>query len=134
MNHETQSQGADRKQAIRELIKIKFGSIRRFCQLTNTNYNNFRNMLLREPVTEFQLARLEEAYSNIMQTNNNRLADEISAREREKLRDMIKESGQSISALSVNAGVPRTNVRDILNGTIKKKTDTWEALINYLNL
>lgn len=54
---------------------------------------------------------------------------------RERLNDLIKESGRSMGDLSESAGLSRTAIRDIMNGRSKSPgIDTLQAIAVTLNV
>lgn len=123
----------ERKQLI-EMIVLKYGSLRRFCDLVGYKYSRFRLMLTRNPISDWQIGKIRQAYGILMSTPNQKLDDEIRASDLDLIERTMKLKGVSQNKLSKELGVARTTLGDLLRGGVKKKTDLYHKVTNYLNI
>lgn len=135
MNYsETQEDREYERDSLIELIRVKYGSIRRFVEVSDSLiYANFRNMLLRKPISDWQLERIRWAKKIAMRTPDKKLNNEMSASEVRKINNELLYRGLSQNYVSQCIGVPRTTLRDLLTGKTKKKNLVYFKLINFLN-
>lgn len=132
---ETQEEREAERNSLIEIIKMKFGSIRRFCDVTESlKYHNFRNMLLRSPISDWQLERIRWVKKLAMDTSNKKLNDEIKISEINRINRTLRERGLSQNWLSKELGVPRTTLRDLLDFQVKKKNGLYFQIIEFLEI
>lgn len=132
---ETQEDRKEERDSLVDIIKVKFGSVRRFCDVTQAlRYHNFRNMLIRDPISDWQLERIRWAKSLAMDTPNQKLNDEIKISEINSIKRELKDRGLSQNKLSKELGVPRTTLRDLLDFQVKRKNDLYFKVVKYLEL
>ena len=122
------------KDNLKDLIVLKFNSIRRFCVLSGRDYHSFRNMMNRKPVSDWQIGQIRKAYNEVMSMSNKILSSEISAAELKILNEAIAARGLSMNNLAQRIGIPRTSIRDLVSGSVKKKNSVYDALTEFFDL
>lgn len=125
---------ADQRSRLKELIVLKFTSMKRFCEISGRDYDYFRNMLNRNPVSDRQMELIDSAYNDVMKLNDRVLDSEISSKERQDLNQAFADCGLSMNQLSSEIGIPRTSIRDLMTGSVAKKNNVYDALTEYFDL
>jgi len=134
VDEQLQEDRSEERQTLREMIELKFGSIRRFCEISDRDYHSFRNMLNRDPISEWQIGQIRQAYNDVMSVSDKVLDNEISHKEARVLFQAWIDSKRSISSLAIAIAKPRTSVHDVIHAKVKKKNDVYRALVKYLHI
>jgi len=132
MNKEQQQEAwLEERQTLRDIIEVKFESLRRFCEISERDYHSFRNMLNREPISKWQIDEIRRAHNDCMSMANRILDTEISGSELAFLRTRFEQVGESFSSLARKTELARTSIRDMMDGKVRKKNAVYEKLLNF---
>lgn len=125
------------KEALKTIIKEKFGSAKRFCAVTNIpdEYQLLRRLIAPNiKNTETEKKKRIELYNLAAKTSNKVLDNEITKDERLWLRKVIKTIFSGVDGFSRKyPQLPKTTVKDIIDGRTKKKTQAYDVLVATLN-
>ena len=121
------------REQLKDLIISKFGSLRRFCDLTEPsyNYNMLRQILTKNNESvAWKLRARKETYNIARRTSDRVLKDEISRKDREWLKQAIKHLYGSVNGFNREyPQMPVTTVRDIIDGRTKKTSQDYMVLV-----
>ena len=119
------------KDAIKQLIKVKFGNVRRFCDVSRRNYNSVRGRLYKSGATNPRA--LADLYKTICKTSNRPLDEEISLVERGYIKDRIEAVSGNVTAFCVDyIQFRRSTVNDIIDGRKRTRTKRFLELYKFL--
>ncbi len=132
----TDDQVVSRKE-LKYLIKAKFKSLRRYCDITNQadKYGALRILLMdkKEEYTPAQQRDILRHYRLAMSHSDGVLTDEIGNSDRKWISDAIKTLYGSLAAFCRTfTEIPRSTIRDLINGRTKRKNDAFKKVCQHL--
>ena len=122
---------------LKYLIKEKFKSIRRFCDITGqpNKYASMRFLLMDQSTTytHGQAREIERNYKLAMSHTDNVLEDEISLSDRKWIKEAVETLYGSLAGFCRDFDkIPRSTIRDLIIGRTKRKNDAFKEVCQHL--
>lgn len=114
----------------KEIIK-KYGSIRRFCNITGLGYWSFVSITRGDSVSEKNLSKIKKLISD---NPDKKLANELTPKIRGLIKSNIYSNYKNVKAFCIETGIGDSTVSLVINGVTIKITPSVEKICKTLKI